>query len=616
MIRPSDISRRRLLKSGTAGVFCAALNTLLPVPLWAANNRAGISSVTHPGRYDLEIGPTALTIDGEPGDAMGINGTVPGPLLRFKEGESITLNVHNALDEDSSIHWHGLLVPTNMDGVPGLSYPGIKPGETYRYHYDVKQSGTYWYHSHSGLQEQVGVYGPIVIDPRNADPVRYEVEFVVLLSDWTFEDPERIFANLKRMDDYYNYQKRTVFDFFDDVQAHGWKSTIADRRMWGRMRMAPSDIADVTGATYTYLMNGHGPDSNWTGLFAPGERVRLRFINGSAMSFFNVRIPGLEMTVVQADGQNVSPVVIDEFQIGTAETYDVVVTPSDDKAYTIFAEAMDRSGFARGTLTPRAGLTAPVPALRERPLSTMKDMGMDHGSMSRMDHGDKPRMDHRAKPQMDHSRMDHARKPADDHESAQMDHGSTPEMKQGDMQHDEQPMVATHNHRTGPGVANLTEMPGNRLGEPGAGLTAVGHRVLTYADLKALEPNTDDRNHERSLELHLTGSMERYMWSFDGVKYSEVDGPIQVEYGERLRMVLVNDTMMAHPIHLHGMFVELVNDNGSHNPRKHTVVVKPGERLAVDITADAPGLWAFHCHLLYHMKAGMMQAVLVGMKEV
>jgi len=363
-------------------------------------------------------------------------------------------------------------------------------------------------------------------------------------------------------------------------------------------------------------MNGYGPDSNWTGLFTPGERVRLRFINGSAITIFNERIPGLEMTVVQADGQNVSPVVIDEFQIGTAETYDVVVTPSDDQAYTIFAEAMDRSGYARGTLTPRAGLTAPVPALRERPLSTMKDMGMDHGSRTRMDHGHTSRMDHGAKAQMDHSRMDHGRTAANDRESAQMDHGSMPKMKQGDRPHEELSMIATHDHPQGPGVANLTEMPGARLGEPGAGLSDVGHKVLTYSDLRALEPNTDDRLPVRSLELHLTGSMERYMWSFDGEKYTEVEGPIHFEQGERLRMVLVNDTMMAHPIHLHGMFVELVNGNGSYNPRKHTIVVKPGERLTVDITADAPGLWAFHCHLLYHMKAGMMRTVFVGTKEV
>ncbi|MCZ6620027.1 MAG: copper resistance system multicopper oxidase [Gammaproteobacteria bacterium] len=571
MNRPSDITRRRLLRSATVGTVGAALNTLLPVPLWAASNRPGISSLTHPGEYDLEIGPTLVTVDGEPARATGINGTVPGPLLRFKEGEPITLNVRNALDEDSSIHWHGLLLPTNMDGVPGLSYAGIKPGETYRYHYHVKQSGTYWYHSHSGLQEQVGVYGPIVIDPADADPVTCDAEFVVLLSDWTFEDPDRLFANLKRMDGYYNYQKRTVFDFFEDVEARGWKATMADRRMWGRMRMAPSDIADVTGATYTYLMNGLGPDSNWTGLFEPGERVRLRFINGSAMSFFNVRIPGLEMTVVQADGQNISPVVIEEFQIGTAETYDVVVTPSADRAYTIFAEAMDRSGFARGTLSPRAGMAAAVPEMRERPLSTMKDMGMDHGSMTRMDHGD--------------------------------------------MHHGGRSMSVTHDHRRGPGVANLNDMPGARLGEPGAGLGGVGHRVLTYSDLKALVPNPDAREPARTMELHLTGSMERYMWSFDGLKFTEVEGPIQFEHGERLRMVLVNDTMMAHPIHLHGMFVELVNGNGSYNPRKHTVVVKPGERLAVDVTADAPGLWAFHCHLLYHMKAGMMRAVSVGTRE-
>jgi len=463
-----------------------------------------------------------------------------------------------------------------MDGVPGISFDGIAPDESFRYHFAVSQSGTYWYHSHSGLQEQSGVYGPIIIDPDGVDPVDYDREFVIFLSDWTFESPEKLFRNLKKMDSYYNYQQRTIGDFFNDVRRNGWKPTTEDRRMWGSMRMSATDIADVTGAGYTFLMNGMDASNSWSGVFSPGEKVRLRVINGSAMSFFNVRIPGLAMSVVQADGQNVEPVETDEFQIGVAETFDVIVKPDGDQAYTIFAESMDRSGSVHGTLAPRAGMRAAIPELRERPLLTMSDMGMSHEMNS--DAG------------MDHGAMNHA-----------------------DMGHEMPSELApqTHNHVRGPGVANVTENPRDRLADPGIGLDKVGHRVLTYSQLRSLMANKDQRVPGRSLELHLTGNMERYMWSFDGVKYSEVDAPIVFRHGERLRMVLVNDTMMAHPIHLHGMFVELVNGNGNRNPLKHTVVVKPAERLAVDITADPPGDWAFHCHMLFHMKAGMMQQVSV-----
>lgn len=573
----TSITRRVFVRN--AGLALGA--TCLPLPLWAADGQSSIHRPTYPETYNLHIGLVPVKFNGKRALAQGINGSVPGPLLRMKEGQEVTLNVSNALPETSSLHWHGLLLPPGMDGVPGISFDGIAPGETFIYHYPVSQRGTYWYHSHSGLQEQSGVYGPIIIDPAGIDPVEYDREFVVFLSDWTFEKPEKQFATLKKMDSYYNYQKRTVADLFRDAGTDGWGQTIADRAMWGSMRMSATDIADVTGAGYTYLFNGKDPEGNWTGIFNPGETIRLRIINGSAMSFFNVRIPGLPMTVVQADGQNIEPVEIDEFQIGVAETYDVVVTPETDQAYTVFAESMDRSGFARGTLAPRAGMSAALPALRTRPLLTMADMGMQHempasGSMQpgAMDHGD-----------MSHDQMEHAQ----------------PAMLQ----------PQSHDHRTGPGVAGMAEYTGERLDHPGIGLEDVEHRTLTYRQLRSLAPGTDLRAAERTLELHLTGNMERYMWSLDGSKYSEVDAPIIFRHGERLRMVLVNDTMMSHPMHLHGMFVELVNGNGAHNPLKHTVVVKPAERLAVDITADALGDWAFHCHLLYHMKAGMMQAVSV-----
>ena len=520
----------------------AGLTATLPLPAWAfAEPRPTANDI-----WDLTIGEMPIIIGDRRATAMGINGTVPGPLVRLKEGQRVTLNVTNALDVDTSLHWHGLLLPTNMDGVPGISFDGIKPGQTFHYQFDVRQNGTYWYHSHSGLQEQSGVYGPLVIDPAGPDPVEFDREFVVLLSDWTFEDPNDILANLKMADDYYNLNRRAGQTMFDG---------------WAAMRMSKTDIVDVGGATYTYLMNGLDAGANWTGIFQPGERVRLRFINGSAMSFFNVRIPGTTMTVVQADGQYISPVDVEEFQIGTAETYDVVVTPGDG-AHTIMAESVDRSGFVRGTLTTSPELQAAVPALREPPLLTMMDMGMGHGSMGA-------------------------------HAGHQM-------------------KKAEHNHRRGPGVANVAEMPMGRLNHPGIGLDNVEHRCLRYSDLRSLVANDDLRAPARTLELHLTGNMHRYMWSFDGIKFSEVKGPIPFEFGERLRMVFVNDTMMAHPIHLHGMYVELVNGNGKYNPRKHTIVVKPAERVAVDVTADEPGLWAFHCHLLYHMKAGMMRAVRVS----
>ena len=567
-------TRRKFLETTS---FALAGQTLLAqglLPAWAQSMGDMNHHAHHAmpkNTFDLNVEKTSLPIGGQPGNTITVNGELPAPLLRWREGDEVTLNVTNHMDEPTSIHWHGILLPFNMDGVPGVSYPGIMPGETFTYRFPVRQAGTYWYHSHSGLQEQSGHYGPLIIDPRDADPVDYDREYVVVLSDWTFMDPHHLFSKLKKMADYSNYNQRTIGDFFDDIQKDGLGPTLSDRAMWGGMRMNPTDISDVTGAVYTYLMNGHTAGENWTALFAAGERIRLRFINASAMTFFNVRIPGLPMTVVQADGLNIKPVQTDEFQIGVAETYDVVITPDAGQAYTLMCENADRSGYVRGTISPRQEMTAEVPPLREPPLLSMRDMGMDHGEM-----GD-----------MDHSAMGH-----------------------------NMPMPPqAHNHATGPGVANTTNSPLDRLSEPGIGLDGLSHRTLNYRMLESLEPIPDRRRPGREVELHLTGNMERYMWSFDGVKFNHVAEPIHFEAGERVRLTLVNDTMMAHPIHLHGMFFDVVTGAGEHSPRKHTISVKPAEKLSVDVTADAMGEWAFHCHLLYHMHAGMMQTVMVGGKS-
>lgn len=606
------ISRRKLLaSSATIGTLVAGTGLL---PAWAkggANTDMSGLKVLSGKTFELGIRETPVQIDGRKGNGITVNNQLPAPLLRWQEGDDVELRVTNFMREDTSIHWHGLLLPFEMDGVPGVTFPGIKPGETFIYKFPIRQAGTYWYHSHSGLQEQSGHYGPIIIEPKDVDPIAFDREYVVVLSDWTFEDPHRVFSKLKKMSDAYNYQQRTLGDFTQDVRKMGFAAAFKERAMWGRMRMNPTDISDVTGSTYTYLINGHGPQGNWTGLFNPGERVRLRFINASAMSIFNVRIPGLPMSVVQADGLNIQPVETDEFQIGTAETYDVIVQPDTHRAFTLMCESIDRSGFARATLAPQVGMTAPVPSLRPSPLLTMKDMGMADHEGHTMPEPNEP--SHATHPSQgaDHGDMHHG-----DHSSPKvdkMDHsamGHVDQLAPSDMSSSSKGMQQ-HNHPSGPGVANKAMNPINRLGEPGAGLEGLDHRVLVYTDLKSLEMNPDMRPPGREMELHLTSNMERYMWSFDGLKYSEVSGPIVFEKDERLRLTLVNDTMMPHPIHLHGMFFDVVTGDHHHKPRKHTIVVKPGEKLSVDITADALGDWAFHCHLLYHMHAGMFRVVSV-----
>ncbi len=574
-------TRRRFLRNATLGGGALAMPWL---PAWAQPVSTGLpraSSTLSGTDIALTVAHQMMTIDGRQSHAIGINGTVPAPLIRLRQGTNVRLAVTNTLDEDTSIHWHGLLVPFQMDGVPGISFPGIPARTTFTYEFPVIQSGTYWYHSHSGLQEQMGHYGPIVIDPEGADPVASDREHVIVLSDHSPLHPHAIFRRLKLQGGYFNYQKQTLAGLIA-----GRDQPAGERRMWGGMRMDPTDVSDVTGATYTYLVNGHGPADNWTGLFAPGERVRLRIINASAMTIFNIRIPGLRLTVVQADGQNVRPVPVDEFQIAVAETFDVIVEPVDRRAYTLVAEAWDRSGMARATLAPAIGMTAPVPALRPRPLATMKDMGM--GGMAGMHH------DAAAACPPDHAAMGHC-KP-----------GATPAMRHGMRDFANAPQLP----RT-PVVQTVAPMPVDRTGEPPQGLAEVGHTVLVYRDLIALDRNPDVRAPSRQLRIHLTGNMERYMWAFDGVKLNAVTAPIPFRRNERVRVTLVNDTMMAHPIHLHGHFFELVTGHGDHAPRKHTINVAPGGTATFDVTTDAVGDWAFHCHLLYHMHAGMMQVVTV-----
>ncbi|MDP3802007.1 copper resistance system multicopper oxidase [Brevundimonas sp.] len=615
------LDRRALLRGAVAGGGLAALQGLMPA--WAQTGspglRADLPTLTGPN-IDLTVGQTPFTVNGRTAMATTINGVLPAPVLRLREGQNVRLAVTNQLDEDTSIHWHGILLPFQMDGVPGVSFPGIRSRETFVYEFPVRQSGTFWYHSHSGLQEALGHYGPLVIDPAGADPVGYDREHVLVLSDWSFMHPHEIFEKLKKSPGYFNRQRTTLAGLLDGSD----RMSLEERRMWGEMRMDPRDILDVNGSTYTYLINGHGPQENWTGLFRPGERVRLRIINASAMSIFNVRIPGLPMTVVQADGENVRPIEIDEFQIAAAETYDVIVRPTEDRAYTIVSEAIDRSGMGRATLAPRLGMTAEVPPLREVPNLTMKDMGMgDMGGMSGMDHGAMGAQSGGAMAGMDHGAMTGAPGAA----MAGMDHGAmAPQAPAGTMSGMDHGSMSGMNMRdpenappdmaVGVGVDAIAMAPANRMGERPIGLQDVPHRVLVYTDLVSLAPNKDQRPPSRTMEIHLTGNMERFMWGFDGRKFSELVEPIRFERDERVRVTLVNDSMMAHPIHLHGHFFELVTGGpAGHQPLKHTVNVPPGGKVSFDLTADNPGDWAFHCHLLLHMHAGMFNVVTVRPME-
>ncbi|MDI3467727.1 MAG: Multicopper oxidase [Nitrospira sp.] len=634
------ISRRLFLqRTGVLGLWAAAPQLLLACA-WTESatteGRAGVGSPpTLSGEViDLTIEETLFTMNGRTATAMAFNGTIPGPIVRLREGQEVTLRVTNRLTEITSIHWHGILLPPEVDGVPGVSFAGIKPGTTFLYRFPVKQSGTYWFHSHSGGQEMRGMYAPMILDPLRPEPFHYDRDYVVMLSDWTFESPEAVLSHLKKQPAYYNFQERTAGEFFSNIANWGLRATLKNYLMWEQMRMNPTDFADVTGYTFTYLMNGMAPGANWTGLFRPGEKIRLRFINAASMTFYDVRIPGLTMTVVQADGQNVQPVAVEELRMGVAETYDVIIEPTGDRAYTIFAETMDRSGYARGTLAPRPGMEGEIPERRPRPLRTMEDMGMSMEGMDmpgmRISHGsgmtmrgmettgDTPSMEpsnHKSNTgHMQHG-SDMPSLPKSQHHN---DMSNMPGMEEHDQRRSRIPGAEPVKHGPddhGTGNQMVAEYSQNRFGEPGRGLENSPWRVLRYTDLKSLAPYPDQREPEREIELHLTGNMaDRYMWSFDGKKYSDAPEPIRFLYGERLRLTFVNDTMMEHPLHLHGMWMHLENGAGAYLPRKHTVVVKPAERVSVAVTADAPGRWAFHCHLLLHMETGMFRVVEVSEK--
>jgi len=639
----SGASRREFLRAAAAAGLWVGLSRLTPA--YAQTPHAGHTapaSVTPTSAaaaggnatvVDLAIDKVDFRLGDRVGRAVTVNGSLPAPLLRFRQGQDVELRVTNRLAERTSIHWHGILLPNEMDGVPGVTFKGIDPGETFVYRFPLKQYGTYWYHSHSGMQEQLGLYGPLVIDPADPEPFSYAREHIIVLSDWTFSDPMRLLAKLKKESNFSNLQRRTLGDFFDDVSQNGLKRTWADRKEWGKMRMDPTDIADLTGANFSYLLNGRPSATPWTGIFKPGERVRLRIVNSAAATHFDVRIPGLKMTVVQADGQHIRPVEVEEFRMGAAETFDVIVEPTEDRAYALFAETTDRSGYALGALVPREGMMPTVPERRTRPVLTMADMGMadmtkGESALGKMDRGksEMPGMS-----AAEHAAMTGAKTDSSSHAGmAGMDHGSKspaptpapraapPDKMSGHagmagMGGQESVPAAPNGHKGmgamknefGPGNSMMAMSPVSRAHEPGTGLGEDGRRVLVYRDLVALDARAMPPP-EREIVLNVTGNMERFIWGFDGKKFSESE-PIMLRFGERVRITFINHTMMEHPLHLHGMFMELENGADGLLPLKHTVTVKPGEKISVLVTADARGDWAFHCHIQYHMDAGMFR---------
>ncbi len=607
-ILPSPPRRQFLQGLAAGGVLLGA--SAFTTPAWAQSQTqvrgetsTGTATVLTGTEFDLVIAETRVNFTGATRMATTINGSLPAPTLRWREGDTVTIRVTNRLLENTSVHWHGILLPYQMDGVPGVSFMGlgIKPGETYTYSFKVAQTGTYWYHSHSGMQEQTGMYGAIIIDPIGADPIQSDRDYVMQLSDWSDENPERVFNKLRIQSDYYNFNQPTAVDFIRDVANDGFKAALNKRKMWNEMRMNPTDLADISGYTYTFLTNGVTPAGNWTGTFRPGEKVRLRFINSGAMTFFDVRIPGLKMTVVQADGQDVEPVIVDEIRIGVSETYDVIVSPGDE-AYTIFSQSMDRTGYARATLAPRLGMTAAIPALDKPEPLTMEDMMGDMGgSMAGMDHGNMAGMDH-SKPDM--AGMDHSK-----HDMAGMDH-SKHEMAAGAALGVASSKVRHARSEYGPSVDMRVDTPRTNLDDPGVGLRNNGRRVLTYADLHTIGGPLDPRAPEREIEVHITGNMDRYTWSLDGLEFG-LSTPIMLRYGERVRFILHNDTMMTHPMHLHGLWSELESPDGKFQARKHVINVQPAQRVSFLATADAKGRWPFHCHLFLHMDSGMFREVVV-----
>ena len=614
------ITRRTFVKG--VAVASALASGVVQLHANTKNSTSNKNSSLHGTEFFLTIESTPVNLTGTPAMATTVNGLLAGPILHFKEGDEVTIHVTNHLNEDTSIHWHGLILPPEMDGVPGISFKGIRPNETFTYKFKIQQSGTYWYHSHSGFQEQTGVYGAIVIEPKERDPYTYERDYVITLSDWSDEKPTNIYRKLKLMGDYFNFKQRTVGDFVSEVKEKGFLNAFNERKMWNNMAMTDRDLSDVTGYTYTYLMNGYNPAMHYKALFEKGEKVRLRFVNASAMTFFDVQIPGLKMTVVAADGNNVQPVLVDEFRIGVAETYDVIVEPETNQAYSIFAQSLDRSGYAVGSLTEDAKNIATIPSMDPLPILTHADMGMnmksmDNGAMQHempMNHSnDKTsmkKMNHEPmNNKMDMNSMDRSKDKISmkdiDHNMNGMNHDMSEKM----------PMkkkipITPLEEEWGVQTTMRAMDPQYRLDDPGVGLRNNGRKVLTYADLKSLRPTTHDKYPDREIVLHLTGNMERYMWSINGIKYAD-SKPLKFHYGERLRITYINDTMMNHPMHLHGMWSDVETGDDSHLPRKHTIVVQPGSKISFRVTVDAKGEWAYHCHLIYHM-AGMFRKVVVA----
>ena len=602
------MSRRKFVTGAAAGAALLGLGLPTKLSFAATSTRRPVPTLRG-SNFDIDIAHKTVNFTGRERPATTINGSLPGPILRWREGDRVTLRVTNHLAHDSSIHWHGIILEAKMDGVPGISFDGIQPGETFTYQFDVRQSGTFWYHSHSSFQEQTGMYGAIVIEPARPDPVACDREYVVLLSDWSDEKPERIYAKLKKQSDYYNFRDRTAGDMFRDFKRKGLAQTRRDRSMWNQMRMSDRDLSDVTGYTYTFLMNGATPENGWLGLFEQGEKVRLRFINASAMTIFDVRIPGLKMKVVAADGQNIEPVSIDEFRVGVAETYDVIVEPSADSAYTIFAQSIDRTGYARGILSPHADWAAEVPSMDPPALLGHRDMGM--GGMDHSQH-DMGKMSGMAgmSDMSGMKGMDHRRHKMSGMQEVAQKISQTP----APAGYGSQREITHIASEFGPNVDMRAMTPLDGLSDPGIGLRdhkrLYGRRVLTYADIRNIGRTRDPRDPGREIELHLTGNMNRYMWSINGIKYADAD-LLRLTFGERVRITLVNDTMMTHPIHLHGIWSELETGDPDHIPRKHTIIVQPGSKISYLVTADAMGGWAYHCHLLYHMP-GMFREVRVS----
>ncbi|WP_226798572.1 copper resistance system multicopper oxidase [Aliarcobacter butzleri] len=607
----NNMNRRTFVK----GVLATSIIASMPINL-SANSKIStrIKTTELTGNvFNLSIEKIAVNITGNPSIAKTINGMLSGPTLRWKEGDTVTINVTNNLNEDTSIHWHGIILPASMDGVPGFSnFNGIKPGETFTYKFPILQSGTYWYHSHSGFQEQEGVFGAIIIEPKIKDPYEYDREYVISLSDWSDEKPSSVYRKIKLSSSYYNFKQRTVGNFIDEVKEKGFFEAFSERKMWNEMKMTDRDISDVSGYTYTYLMNGENPATGFKALFKNGEKIRLRFINSAAMTFFDVRIPGLKMTVVAADGNNIQPVTVDEFRIGVAETYDVIVEPEVNKAYSIFAQSIDRSGYALGALTFDEKVIAQTPQMDAFPILTHADMGMGGTSDNNSEH-DMSTMETQ-KPAKQESAMKYG---------AGMDMSSVEKpkttMNHSMMGHDMSAMnsnqkkeipITKLEESTGVQVDAVAMNPQYRLDDPGVGLRDNGRRVLTYADLKSLTPTTNDKYPDREIILRLTGNMERYMWSINGITYKDAK-PLEFKYGERLRITYINDTMMNHPMHLHGMWSDLETGDDNYLPRKHTIVVQPGSKISFRVNVDAKGSWAYHCHLLYHM-TDMFRKVIVS----